>query len=81
MPELTEEYLKELLPRLEALTQSGNICTVKTDNGSILLSEIWHYPDRKKTDPDNEYEIYPFAKLLTDEETAEFKLEGEIPEQ
>jgi len=80
MPDLTEEYLKNLLPRLEVLMQTGNVIIIKTDNGSHLLAELHRFPDRRETDPNNEYEIYPFAKLLTEDELKEFKMEGQTPE-
>ena len=80
MPKLNEEFIRDLLPRLEALLQSGNICTIEADDGSILLCEMWRFPERKETDPENEYEIYPLAKLLTEDEVAELKLGGKTPE-
>ncbi len=81
MPELDEEYIKAFLPRLEALTQSGNIMLVKADDGSYILAEIWHFPERAESDPENEYEIYPLAKLLTQDEVGELKLEGVTPKE
>jgi len=80
MSQLDEEYLNNFLPRLEALTQTGKIALIKTDDGSIILAEKWHYPERKETDPENEYEIYPLAKLLTQDEVGELKFEGQTPE-
>lgn len=83
MPEVdinSEEYIKDFLPRMEALLELGAICTLKTDDGRWVICEIWHFPERRETDPENEYEIYPFAKFMTDEEIAELKLEGQSPE-
>ncbi len=84
MPEVdinSEEYIKEFLIRLEMLLAHGKICTMKTDDGRWVLCEMWHYPERRETDPDNEWVFYPVAKFLTDEETAELKMEGQTPEK
>ena len=83
MPELdinSEEYIKSFIPRLEFLLANGMLCCIKTDDGKWILCEKWHYPERRETDPDNEYEIFPIAKFLTDEETGELKIEGQTPE-
>ena len=75
----SEEYIKEFFPRLDFLIEGGNICTLKTDDGRWVLCEIWRFPERRETDPDNEYEIYPFAMFMNDEELAGLKLEGQTP--
>lgn len=80
MPELNEEFIKNFLPRLEALSKSGNLCLIKADDGSFILCEMWHFPERKETEPEGEYEVYPLAKLLTEEKVVKYKLDGEIPE-
>ena len=81
MPKLNKEFIKNFLPRLEALAQTGRLCVIKTDSGKFILCERWHFPERKETDPEGEYEIYPLAKLLTEEELAEYKINGETPEE
>ncbi len=80
MPHITEEFIKGFLPRLEVLVQTGNIVVVKTDDGQHIIAEMWHFPERAESDPENEYEIYPIAKIVTDAETAELKLSGDTPE-
>ena len=80
MPQLDEEYLRDFLPRLEYLMGGGNLILIKADEGSIILAERWHFPERRETDPDNEWEIYPIAKLLTEDETGELKFDGVTPE-
>ena len=77
MPELNEEYVEGFLERLKALLFTDNICLIKTDEDQLVLCEIWHHPNR--AGQDNEYEIYPLAKLLTEEETQKLKIDGEMP--
>lgn len=82
MPEIdinSEEYIKEFISRLQFLLVGGNICTLQTDDGKWILCEIWHFPERRETDPENEYLIFPIAKFLTDEEIAELRMEGQAP--
>ncbi len=84
MPEIdinSEEYIMDFLPRLQFLLEKGNICTLKTDDGRWVLCEKWHFPERRETDPENEHEIYPVARFLSDKEIAEIKFEGQTPER
>lgn len=76
----SEKYIKNFIPRMAALLEIGAIGIIKTDADRFILCEVWHFPERRETDPDNEVEIYPIAKFLTDEEMAELKMEGQTPE-
>lgn len=79
MPILDKEYINIFLLRLEDLMKNGRIGLIQADNGSYILVEMWHYPERKESDPENEYEIYPIAKLLTEEEVEKLKFDGVTP--
>ena len=79
MPKLTDEYLDVFLDMLEHLNNTENIVLLQCDVNSWVIAEIWHYPERKERDPDNEYEIYPIAKLLTEEDVVKLSMEGQKP--
>ena len=79
MPKLTDEYLDAFLDRLGHLNNTEHIVLLQCDDNSWVIAEIWHYPERKERDPDNEYEIYPIAKLLTEEDVVKLSMEGQKP--
>lgn len=79
MPELTDEYLDIFLERLRVLNSSDHIILLQCDDNSYVIAEIYQYPERRETDPNNEYEIYPIAKLLTEEEIKELSFYGQTP--
>ena len=79
MPELTDEYLDLFLVRLGYLNSTEHIILLQCDDNSWVIAEIWKYPERKETDPDNEVEIYPIAKLLTEEDVVKLSMEGQKP--
>lgn len=58
------------LERLRALLDGNIIASLITDDGTTVLAEIWKQ--------DNQVLIYPFAKLLTEEEKDKLKLNGEV---
>ena len=71
---------EDKLERLRALTFDYKIGLAKCDDGSVVIVEVWHYPERRESDPHNEYEFYPIAKYLTEDEIKELKMEGACPE-
>jgi len=61
------------MERLKALlSKDRQICSIITDDNQTILCEIWFI--------DGEYSIFPFAKLLTEDEKAELKMDGQKPE-
>lgn len=81
MPEITDEYLDKFLERLKILGVSDHLVLLCSDDGSWVLCEIWNYPERKTSEPDSEYEIYPLAKLLTEGEAQKLTIDGQRPKQ
>lgn len=79
MPELTDEYLDSFLERLRVLNSTDHIILLQCDDNSWVIAEIWQYPERRETDPESEYEIFPIAKLLTEDEVKNLSMEGQKP--
>ena len=62
------------IDRLKALLSTErHICSLITDDNQTILCEVW-------TDEDNMVNLFPFAKLLTEEEIADLKMDGQTPE-
>ena len=75
MPDLTKEYLDEILERFKFLLCGENdakLAILDIDNGDHIIIEMWETDDGK-------INMFPIAKLLTEEETAKLKLEGVEP--
>lgn len=72
MPELTKEYLNNLLERMESLIKANVLAILDCDDDKHVIVEIWKAEDGMVS-------IYPIAVLLTEEEAVKLKLEGAIP--
>jgi len=67
---MNETEMQELFDRLRAMLVNDMLIIVKTDQDEHVICELWK---DKKNDA---YSIYPWLKVLTEEEKEEMTLDG-----